>query len=67
MEEARSLDTADRYVNCKCVKSFLRINEIDKAIELAGLFTRVSVIILIVIILMVVSLYIGESSTITNA
>ena len=41
MEEARTLDTADRYVNCKCVKYLFRIDEIDKAVETAGLFTRV--------------------------
>jgi peptide alpha-N-acetyltransferase len=40
MDEARSMDTADRFVNCKCVKYLLRINEIDRAIEMAGLFTR---------------------------
>lgn len=44
MEEARTLDTADRYVNCKCVKYFLRIDQIDKAVETAGLFTRVCVL-----------------------
>lgn len=43
MEEARTLDTADRYVNCKCVKYLFRIDEIDKAVETAGLFTRVCV------------------------
>ena len=42
MDEARSLDTADRYVNCKAVKCLLRINEVDKAIDTAGMFTRVS-------------------------
>jgi len=32
IEEARTLDTADRYVNCKCVKYLLRINQVDKAV-----------------------------------
>ena len=41
MEEARTLDTADRFVNCKCVKYLLRISQVDKAVETAGLFTRV--------------------------
>ena len=41
MDEARSMDTADRFVNCKCVKYLLRVNKIDRAIETAGLFTRV--------------------------
>ncbi|XP_019854443.1 PREDICTED: N-alpha-acetyltransferase 15, NatA auxiliary subunit [Amphimedon queenslandica] len=40
MDEARSMDTADRFVNCKCVKYLLRVNKIDRAIETAGLFTR---------------------------
>ncbi|XP_064405279.1 N-alpha-acetyltransferase 15, NatA auxiliary subunit-like [Halichondria panicea] len=40
MEEARTLDTADRFVNCKCVKYLFRINQIDQAVETAGLFTR---------------------------
>lgn len=42
MNEARLLDTADRFVNCKCVKYYLRSNSIDLAIDTAGLFTRVS-------------------------
>ena len=41
MDEARSMDTADRFVNCKSVKYFLRVNEIERAIETAGMFTRV--------------------------
>ena len=43
MDEARSLDTADRYVNCKCAKYQLRANQVQKAEETCGLFTRVSV------------------------
>lgn len=42
MDEARSLDTADRYVNCKCAKYQLRANQVQKAEETCGLFTRVS-------------------------
>ena len=42
MEEARTMDTADRFVNCKCVKYLLRINHTEEAIKTAGLFTRVS-------------------------
>ena len=41
MDEARSLDTADRYVNCKCAKYQLRANQVQKAEETCGLFTRV--------------------------
>jgi len=42
MDEARSLDTADRYVNCKCAKYQLRANQVQKAEDTCGLFTRVS-------------------------
>ena len=44
MDEGRSLDTADRYVNSKCAKYMLRCNDIKKAIELWGLFTKVNTI-----------------------
>lgn len=40
MDEGRSLDTADRYVNSKCAKYFLRSNDVKKAIEICGLFTK---------------------------
>lgn len=40
MDDARSLDTADRYVNCKCAKYQLRANQVQKAEETCGLFTR---------------------------
>jgi tetratricopeptide (TPR) repeat protein len=40
MNEARTLDTADRFVNCKCAKYYLRSSAIDTAIETAALFTR---------------------------
>ena len=33
MDEARCLDTADRYVNCKCAKYQLRANQVQKAEE----------------------------------
>ena len=42
MEEARTLDTADRFINCKSVKYLLRINQVEAAIKTASLFTRVS-------------------------
>ena len=41
MDEARTLDTADRYINCKCGKYQLRANMVQKAEETCGLFTRV--------------------------
>ena len=41
MDEAQSLDTADRFVNCKCTKYFLLANQINAAIDMAGKFTRV--------------------------
>ncbi|CAF3920737.1 unnamed protein product, partial [Rotaria magnacalcarata] len=40
MDEAQSLDTADRFVNCKCTKYFLLANQINVAIDMAGKFTR---------------------------
>ncbi|CAF0922384.1 unnamed protein product [Rotaria sordida] len=40
MDEAQSLDTADRFVNCKCTKYLLRANQINNALEIAGKFTR---------------------------
>ena len=41
MDEAQSLDTADRFVNCKCTKYLLRANQIPAALDMAGKFTRV--------------------------
>ena len=41
MDEAQSLDTADRFVNCKCTKYLLRANQINTALDVAGKFTRV--------------------------
>lgn len=41
MEEAQSLDTADRFVTSKCCKYLMRVNHIDRAVELVSLFTRV--------------------------
>lgn len=40
MEEAASLDTADRYLNSKCAKYFLRANKTTEAEELCSKFTR---------------------------
>jgi tetratricopeptide (TPR) repeat protein len=42
MDEAQSLDTADRFVNYKCSKYMLRANMIKEAEEVAGKFTRES-------------------------
>lgn len=41
MDEGRSLDTADRFVNSKCAKYLLRINNVERAIEICGMFTKV--------------------------
>jgi len=41
MDEAQSLDTADRYVNSKVAKYLLRIDQVDEAIEKCQKFTRV--------------------------
>ncbi|CAG0884585.1 unnamed protein product [Cyprideis torosa] len=40
MDEAQSLDTADRYLNSKCAKYMLRANMIKPVEELCGKFTR---------------------------
>ena len=42
VEEARTMDLADRYLNCKAAKYMLRAGMIDKAEEACALFTRVS-------------------------
>lgn len=42
LDEAQSLDTADRFVNYKCSKYMLRGNMIKEAEEIAGKFTRES-------------------------
>lgn len=42
LDEAQSLDTADRFVNYKCSKYMLRANMIKEAEEIAGKFTRVT-------------------------
>jgi len=43
LDEAQSLDTADRYINCKCAKYMLRANMIKEAEEMCAKFTRVSI------------------------
>ncbi|XP_015792159.1 N-alpha-acetyltransferase 15, NatA auxiliary subunit [Tetranychus urticae] len=40
IEEAQSLDTADRYLNSKCAKYLLRANRIREAEEMCSKFTR---------------------------
>lgn len=40
INEAQSLDTADRYLNAKCVKYMLRANKIKEAEEMSSRFTR---------------------------
>jgi len=42
MEEARSLDGQDRFLNGKAAKYWLRAGEVKKAEELVSLFTKVS-------------------------
>jgi len=42
LDEAQSLDTADRFINYKCSKYMLRANMIDQSQEIASKFTRVS-------------------------
>ncbi|PIK37160.1 putative N-alpha-acetyltransferase 15, NatA auxiliary subunit [Apostichopus japonicus] len=40
LDEAQSLDTADRYVNSKCAKYMLRANHVKQAEEMCAKFTR---------------------------
>lgn len=40
MDEAQSLDTADRYINSKCAKYMLRANIIQEACDMCSKFTR---------------------------
>lgn len=40
LDEAQSLDTADRYINSKCAKYMLRANRIKEAEEICAKFTR---------------------------
>ncbi|XP_075419134.1 N-alpha-acetyltransferase 16, NatA auxiliary subunit isoform X2 [Tenrec ecaudatus] len=40
MDEAQSLDTADRFINSKCAKYLLRANMIKEAEEMCSKFTR---------------------------
>jgi len=40
MDEAQSLDTADRYLNSKCAKYLLRANRVADAEEMCSKFTR---------------------------
>ncbi|NXY84748.1 NAA16 acetyltransferase, partial [Alcedo cyanopectus] len=41
MDEAQSLDTADRFINSKCAKYMLRANMVKDAEEMCSKFTRV--------------------------
>lgn len=45
MDEAQSLDMADRYINSKCAKYMLRAGMITEAEHMCAKFTRVSVTI----------------------
>ena len=45
LDEAQSLDTADRYVNYKCAKYMLRANMVKPAEDMCAKFTRVSSIL----------------------
>uniref|UniRef100_A0A1A9Z1V2 Uncharacterized protein n=1 Tax=Glossina pallidipes TaxID=7398 RepID=A0A1A9Z1V2_GLOPL len=40
LDEAQSMDTADRYINSKCAKYMLRANLVKEAEEICGKFTR---------------------------
>ena len=40
LDEAQSMDTADRYINCKAAKYMLRANKVPDAEVMCGKFTR---------------------------
>lgn len=40
LDEAQSLDTADRFLNCKCARYMIRSGRLEEAEKLAALFTR---------------------------
>ena len=40
LDEAQSMDTADRYINCKCAKYMLRANKVKDAETMCAKFTR---------------------------
>lgn len=42
MEKARALDKSDRYISCKVGKYLMRLGEVEKAEQVLGLFTKVS-------------------------
>ncbi len=41
LDEAQSLDTADRYINYKCAKYMLRAGLVKEAEDMCAKFTRV--------------------------
>ena len=43
IDEAQSLDTADRFINCKCACYMIRNDMIEEADETAAKFTRVRI------------------------
>jgi len=42
MDEARELDTADRFINSKSAKYLLRANKVEAAASVCAKFTRVN-------------------------
>lgn len=46
MEEAQSLDTADRYINASCTKYMVQAGRTEDATAMAFKFTRVRILIL---------------------
>lgn len=41
MEEAQSLDTADRFINARCTKFMVEAHRLEDATNMASKFTRV--------------------------
>lgn len=46
MDEAQSLDTADRYINSKCAKYLLRAGQRERAEKICAKFTRVCLLLI---------------------
>ena len=44
MEEARALDGQDRFLNWKAAKYFMRAGDVERAVQLLGMFTKVRIL-----------------------
>lgn len=48
------MDLADRYLNTKCVLYFLKANQIDKALKIASLFTKVFYFLFFIFLIIII-------------